>query len=645
MRTFDIIKSHCLTEGKHGYLASLDARKAFDSVDHNFIDAVLTKFGLDQKFIRIFRLLYNRIESRVLVNGFLSKPFQINQGVKQGDALSCSLFIMCMEVVMNAIEYDFTIKNLRISDLVIPKVYGYADDIAIIVQDVSDLEKAINTYNEFSRASGLYLNVDKTEIINLHSVEFNQPVLLNCDDICVSINTVESVTICGKLFSNNPNLEYHSNVLNKIDKLELALVGWRKRPVSIFGRNLILKTFGLSQLTYMMQNTFFKTSECTKIERICFNYLWNKKADKSRAYERIARIKLKYPYSCGGINATDIESFDSALKLRQVIISSQSNNSHIIKDLQIHHLKFDPNLFFQKSSKYLFLNKALCNLSKLGKLLLNEILDSGELKLHKAYYNMVASENLIDFLNHNYQYPMANQIAHNLKNTLGIIKVKHFINEFKYPSSDRIRSSVLFLSKMIGNVVTVLSNREVLEDDCSYRDGIFLETNRRVKISQLTTKALKSRILAINNHEPVQLKEFSFFKRIIHPKEREVEFLLMHDALLSNQKLFEMKLKDSPECIVCKLPQDTDHIFNSCTNSKIAWKMFSKHKNLLINSKLKTNVRSMIKRLLFLHKDKPLHENVVIKAIENRIQDLSKIVNNTLKQKDLKQLKLYALTA
>lgn len=263
--------------------------------------------------------------------------------------------------------------------------------IAIIVQDVSDLEKSISIYNEFSRTSGLYLNVEKTEIINLHSTEFNQPITLNCDNSSITIHTVESVTICGKLFSNNPHLEYHANVLQKIDKLELALVGWRKRPISIFGRNLILKTYGISQLTYMMQNTFFKPPECAKIEKICFNYLWNKKIDKSKAYERISRLKLKFPFGCGGINAIDIESFDSALKVRQVIRSTDSEYKHIINELQAVHLRFNPDALFQRKTTNSFVNRAISNISKIGKYMLNEILESGELKLHKSYFNMIDS--------------------------------------------------------------------------------------------------------------------------------------------------------------------------------------------------------------------------------------------------------------
>ena len=77
-------------------LVSLDAKKAFDSVEHSYIEQCLIKFGL-QNFVKIFRILYSELRSDILVNGTVVKGYKILRGVKQGDALSCVLFIMCME--------------------------------------------------------------------------------------------------------------------------------------------------------------------------------------------------------------------------------------------------------------------------------------------------------------------------------------------------------------------------------------------------------------------------------------------------------------------------------------------------------------------------------------------------------------------
>jgi hypothetical protein len=56
-----------------GYLISLDAKKAFDSVDHVFIEETLKRFNVNLEFIKIFKILYNQISSRTLLNGFISE--------------------------------------------------------------------------------------------------------------------------------------------------------------------------------------------------------------------------------------------------------------------------------------------------------------------------------------------------------------------------------------------------------------------------------------------------------------------------------------------------------------------------------------------------------------------------------------------
>jgi hypothetical protein len=169
LRTIDIIKDLSQKYNINGFLISLDARKAFDSVDHYFITQVLKKFGVCEDVIDIFKLLYKNLTARVLLNGFFTEPFEIQRSVKQGDALSCVLFIMCMDMVINKLNNNLSVKALRFPDNNAPKVLAYADDIAVVTNDDDDsLKSCLETYESFSRVSGLYLNIEKTEIIQLN---------------------------------------------------------------------------------------------------------------------------------------------------------------------------------------------------------------------------------------------------------------------------------------------------------------------------------------------------------------------------------------------------------------------------------------------------------------------------------------------
>ena len=107
-------------------LVSLDAKKAFDSVEHSYIETCLGKFGFST-FIPIFRILYSDLRSDIIVNGKVVKGYNILRGVKQGDALSCVLFIMCVEPLLRNIEKNVVIEPIISTSLAapLPKVYAF----------------------------------------------------------------------------------------------------------------------------------------------------------------------------------------------------------------------------------------------------------------------------------------------------------------------------------------------------------------------------------------------------------------------------------------------------------------------------------------------------------------------------------------
>ena len=93
-------------------LLSLDFKKAFDNVSHEFLFKVLKSFGFGSTFIKFVQLLYTDIKSQVIVNGFCTKSFPIRKGVRQGCGLSPLLFVLVVEVLGKLIR-----KNPKSQDL------------------------------------------------------------------------------------------------------------------------------------------------------------------------------------------------------------------------------------------------------------------------------------------------------------------------------------------------------------------------------------------------------------------------------------------------------------------------------------------------------------------------------------------------
>ena len=131
-------------------------KKAYDSVSHEFIKATLVKFGFHTEFVNTFTILYKNIGTKVLVNGLLTPKIMIERGVKQGDALSCSLFILIMETLSRKINLNNNVESIRFNQTATSKVISYADDVAILTADKESIKQALGDYESFSAASGLW---------------------------------------------------------------------------------------------------------------------------------------------------------------------------------------------------------------------------------------------------------------------------------------------------------------------------------------------------------------------------------------------------------------------------------------------------------------------------------------------------------
>lgn len=217
----------------------------------------LKRFGLEN-FVPIFRVLYKELRSDILVNGKIVKGFEIKRGVKQGDALSCILFIMSIEPLLRNIEANPVVEKLVTRQLALPKVYAYADDINCAVKNNKHAVQAIfNEYSRLTNLSGLTLNADKTEVKRikaqqegLQAVTHKISYLNNEVDLTVK----PCIKINGILFQQDSQRMKDRNVAGVLEKIDSIFKHWSWRNLSLLGKVLIVKTFGISQLIYLFQS-------------------------------------------------------------------------------------------------------------------------------------------------------------------------------------------------------------------------------------------------------------------------------------------------------------------------------------------------------------------------------------------------------
>ena len=111
-------------------LLSLDAEKAFDRVNWQYLERTLGKMGFHPDFIKWIGVLYSGPISKVRVNGYTSKNFGLKRGTRQGCPLSPLLFAISIEPLAEIIRADPRIQGVSAGGVTY-KILLYADDVIL----------------------------------------------------------------------------------------------------------------------------------------------------------------------------------------------------------------------------------------------------------------------------------------------------------------------------------------------------------------------------------------------------------------------------------------------------------------------------------------------------------------------------------
>ena len=96
----------------------------------------------------------------------------------------------------------------------------------------------------FGNISGLKLNCTKTKAMSIGSLKGKNSKILNFS--C----TKDPVKSLGAYLSYNEDKNNEENFFYKIRKMKTKLNLWLTRDLTLYGRTLLAKTIGISQLIY-----------------------------------------------------------------------------------------------------------------------------------------------------------------------------------------------------------------------------------------------------------------------------------------------------------------------------------------------------------------------------------------------------------
>ena len=154
-----------LSRNKKLYVAFVDFKKAFDSVNRNALWYVLRKSGVNGKLYFALRSIYDSVIACVRDKGTYTDYFNCPRGVKQGCLLSPQMFAF----FINELALQMSSKGKHgiqlISGAIEIFMLLFADDIILISDTAVGLQNQLNVLKFEADKLQLTVNLDKTNII------------------------------------------------------------------------------------------------------------------------------------------------------------------------------------------------------------------------------------------------------------------------------------------------------------------------------------------------------------------------------------------------------------------------------------------------------------------------------------------------
>ncbi len=308
VRLLDFSIEHIERLKKQGYIVGFDFEKAFDSIDHNFIYTVLERFGLPPSFIYMIKVLYNGAESAVMNNGFTTKYFPLGRSCRQGDCLSPYLFILTLEPLLRLIKTNNRLKGFAPPGVQPYKLSVYADDITGFANTEEEIAEFITCIDSFSKASGLKLNRDKTEVLCLgdNIRPLAHPYL---KDVKV-VNQLKVTGIYFGIAKDHKTIE-KANFEGMLCKMRNQFNSWHGRDITILGRVMLAKSHGLSLLQYVANCIEVPKWAINAIKKILYRFIY-------KGIDKITRIQASKPIEAGGLKCPIVDDLVAAAAIQWV---------------------------------------------------------------------------------------------------------------------------------------------------------------------------------------------------------------------------------------------------------------------------------------------------------------------------------------
>ena len=238
------------SEEKPLYVAFLDIKAAFDTVDRSILWPILARYKLPHPTIEIIKRLFDFNCSQLLIQNAKSDPIPLGTGLLQGSILSPVLYAYFINDLIYKLEKEHTnpvtLINKPLASL------WFADDSALIAQSPEDLQGLLNicsshsvtnNYKYAPQKSAILMNKYGDKDAGSRLTLYNSPIPLT-----------QNFKYLGSFFDSDgfsPDIHIHK-MINKsqVSVAMLQSCGFTPKTVSITTLLDLVQLICHSQLTF-----------------------------------------------------------------------------------------------------------------------------------------------------------------------------------------------------------------------------------------------------------------------------------------------------------------------------------------------------------------------------------------------------------
>ncbi|KAF1333485.1 reverse transcriptase, partial [Globisporangium splendens] len=283
----------------------LDFAKAYDSLDRSFLAQALQHLGFPLKFVHLVKVLHSQTTYKFIVNGFLSRKYNVTSGIRQGCPLAPLLFILALEVLYRKIEASDEIHGVELQAAGCAtevRIGGYADDTTIYLSDPKDINAVFAILDKYGAASGLRVNRHKSAVLPLNK-EYSSTEE-SVSDIHV-LQREEHCRYLGIQVGQTPSNA--SNWSKCIQALRVRLRLARLKTHSVAQRAAIASAVIIPKVLYVARHSWPSTAIVNQLHDLVKQFVWGSRNGKpAKPWMKEEQAELKKMN--GGLSVPNIRT-------------------------------------------------------------------------------------------------------------------------------------------------------------------------------------------------------------------------------------------------------------------------------------------------------------------------------------------------